>query len=98
MTGGRPDQLFYGEQEDRRNLGARAIDNAELLDGPRIEVARLRATWLADLMTDPVPLAVILKASGLKTARTLAEVMPHLGPWLDHKGLTNALTDLRGQR
>jgi hypothetical protein len=97
MTGGRPNQLFYGEQEDRRNLGARAIDNAELLDGPRIEVARLRATWLADLMTDPVPLAVILKASGLKTARTLAEVMPHLDGWLDHKGLTNAQTDLRGQ-
>jgi hypothetical protein len=98
ITGADPDGLFYGENQDRRNLGARAIDNAELLDGPRIEPSRLRATWLADLMTDPVPLAVILKASGLKTARTLAELMPHLDPWLDHKGLTNVQTDLRGQR
>lgn len=39
-----------------------------------------------------------LKASGLKTARTLAELMPHLAPWLDHEGLTSAQTDLRGQR
>jgi len=96
MSGADPTGLFYGEREDRRNLGARAITNAELLDGPRIEVARLRATWLADLMTDPVPLAVVLKASGLKTARTLAELMQHLEPWMRHKGLTGAGTDLRG--
>jgi hypothetical protein len=90
MVDADPGGLFYGEREDRRNRGARAVSNAELLDEPRIEVARLRATWLADLMTDPVPLAVILKASGLKTARTLAELMPHLDPWMRHKGLTGA--------
>lgn len=98
MVGADPDGLFYGEREDRRNLGARAVDNAELLDGPRIEIGRLRATWLADLMTDPVPLAVILKAAGLKTARTLAELMPHLEPWMLHKGLTLPATDLGGEQ
>ena len=32
----------------------------------------LRATWLAYLMTDSIPLAVILQAAGLKSARIRA--------------------------
>jgi hypothetical protein len=50
-------------------------------------------------MTDSIPLAVILQAAGLKSARTLAELQPHLGPWLEHKGLTQAPhTGLRGEQ
>lgn len=80
-------QLLIGRKQDRRNTAARATERAALHNIPHIEPARLRATWLADLMTDAIPLAVILQAAGLRSARTLAELQPHLGPWLEHKGL-----------
>ena len=96
---GRPaGQLLLGHKQDRRNTAARATERAALYKVPHIEPARLRATWLADLMTDAIPLAVILQAAGLKSARTLSELQSHLGPWLAHKGLT--ITDsavLRGE-
>lgn len=92
---GAPDRLLYGFKEDRRNIGARAVDNATLSGCPHIEPSRLRSTWLADLMTDPIPVAVILKAAGLSSARTLADLLPHLDPWIDLKGLRAA--DLRGE-
>jgi hypothetical protein len=79
--------LLIGQKADRRNTAARATERAALHNIPHIEPARLRATWLADLMTDAVPLAVILQAAGLKSARTLSELQPHLGPWLEHKGI-----------
>lgn len=92
-------QLLIGRKQDRRNTAARATERAALHNVPHIEPARLRATWLADLMTDSIPLAVILQAAGLKSARTLAELQPHLGPWLEHKGLTEvSSTGLRGEQ
>jgi hypothetical protein len=48
-------------------------------------------------MTDAVPIGVLLQAAGLKSARTLVDLMPHVGPWLEHKGLTAPAADaLRG--
>lgn len=86
------EQLLLGHKEDRRNTAARATERAALYKVPHIEPARLRATWLADLMTDAIPLAVILQAAGLKSARTLSELQAHLGPWLTHKGLTDTVS------
>lgn len=92
-------RLLIGRKQDRRNTAARATERAALHNVPHIEPARLRATWLADLMTDSIPLAVILQAAGLKSPRTLAELQPHLGPWLEHKGLTEPpSTGLRGEQ
>jgi hypothetical protein len=39
-------------------------------------------------MADTVPIGVLLRAAGLKSARTLVDLVPHLSPWLEHKGLT----------
>jgi hypothetical protein len=39
-------------------------------------------------MTDSIPLAVILQAAGLKSARTLVDVLPHTELWLHAKGLS----------
>ena len=96
------EQLLVGKI-DRRNTAARATEKAARIGVPHIEPARLRATWLADLMTDPIPLALILQAAGLKSARTLVDLQPHLGPWLAHKGFNNlqetatvAATGMRG--
>jgi hypothetical protein len=85
-------ELVLGRKQDRRNTAARAVERAALHNVPHIKPARLRATWFADLMTDPIPLAVILQAAGLKSARTLSELHPHLGPWLEHKNLTQVET------
>ena len=92
-------RLLLGHKQDRRNTAARATERAALHNVPHIEPARLRATWLADLMTDSIPIALILQAAGLKSARTLSELQPHLGPWLQHKGLTSPIQDdaLRGE-
>ena len=90
--------LLLGRKEDRRNTMARVLERAVVHKVPRIEPARLRATWLADLMTDAIPLAVILQAAGLKSARTLSELQPHLGPWLAFKNLPGTdATLLRGE-
>jgi hypothetical protein len=93
-------QLLLGRDEDRRNTAARAVENAALYRVPAINQARLRSTWLADLMTDSVPIGVLMRAAGLQSARTLVDLLPHLDPWLEAKGLRQASTDdsLRGAR
>ena len=97
IEGRQPDELVIGRKRDRRNTAARVIEDAALYRVPHIEPARMRTTWLADLMTDPIPLAVILQAAGLKSARTLVDVLPHLGPWRELKGLPAVSLDvLRG--
>lgn len=92
IDGRRSFELVLGDKVDRRNTAARAVENAALYNVAHIEAARLRATWLADLMTDTIPIGVILHAAGLKSARTLVDLMPHLGPWLEHKGLSTPTT------
>jgi hypothetical protein len=72
-------ELLLGRREDRRNIAARAVSAAVLLgDCPRIVQSRLRASWLAELMRHRVPLAVIMRAAGLRSARTLGDLLPHL--------------------
>lgn len=88
VQGRRSGELLLGEKADRRNTAARAVENAALYNVPHIEPARLRATWLADLMTDTVPIGLLLQAAGLRSARTLVDLMPHLGPWTEHRGLS----------
>lgn len=76
-----PAELLLGRVEERRNLAAQAIDDVVVLgDCPRIEQARLRATWLATLLRQPVPLDVVMTAAGLRSARTLADLLEHLEP------------------
>ncbi len=98
LAGRAPGELVIGADINRRNTAARIIEKAALYKVPHIEPARMRATWLADLMTDPIPLAVILRAAGLKSARTLTDVMTHIDPWADFKGqpATSTGHDMRG--
>lgn len=88
-----PGRLVLGRKKDRRNLVGKIVEQADLLgDAPHIEQNRLRATWLVDLMTDHVPIAVILQAAGLESARTITDLYGHLGrDDHDHQ------QDLRGQ-
>lgn len=71
--------LVIGREVKRRNLAAAVIADAEIVDNvPHIEPSRLRSTWLTWLMHQPVPLNVVIAAAGLKTARTLLELMTHI--------------------
>jgi hypothetical protein len=72
-------QPLIGRVKTRRNVAAAVYADAVLLGSlPKLEQSRLRTTWLATLMSRPVPLAVILTAAGLKSTRTLFDLLPHL--------------------
>jgi hypothetical protein len=73
--------LVVGNVEGRTTTPSKVIEKAELFDDvPRIDVGRLRSTWLLWLMTQRVPVQVILSVAGLATARSLAELSEHLPP------------------
>lgn len=42
-----------------------------------IEASRLRNTWLVAAMCAPVPLADLLRAAGLRSARTIGDLLPY---------------------
>ena len=46
-------------------------------DLPRLEVARLRATWMVCLMSAWVPVATIMQLAGVKTMRVFEDLLPY---------------------
>jgi hypothetical protein len=80
---------LVGHESGGRNSPAAALDRGIWHGAPSVCASRLRATWLADLLTEPIPLAMILRAAGLQSARTISELMPHIDPWLQDKGLAS---------
>ncbi len=78
LTGLRSGALLLGRNANRRNVTAHIVADAVALGkAPHIEQSRLRSTWLTELMCAPVPLAVILTSSGLRSSRSLVELLPH---------------------
>jgi hypothetical protein len=76
---GRPRSgLMLGRKPGRRNVTTPAFEHLVTADGREIviEVPRLRSTWLVAHMTAAVPLAVLLTAAGLRSARTLTDLLP----------------------
>lgn len=79
LTGLAPEQLLIGREPGRHNVASQVFGRAKLYGNlPALEQSRLRTTWLGTLMTRPVPLAVICRAAGLKSTRTLFDLLPHL--------------------
>jgi hypothetical protein len=80
LVGLRPSQLVLRNSgREKTNPVGRVIDDIESFDDtPAIDVARLRSTWLSWLMSEPVPLRIVMQTAGLKSARTLADLLPHL--------------------
>lgn len=73
--------LVIGKDVNRHNIVSSIVEKCEIFgDVPRIEAGRMRSTWLAWLVARAVPVQVILTAAGLQSARTLAELLPHLPP------------------
>lgn len=65
--------LLFGSAKNAIN---HIVEQSECLstDVPRLEVSRLRTTWLAELMTLPIPLSTLMAAAGLQSARAFADV------------------------
>jgi hypothetical protein len=93
LEGLRPNDLVLGAIEGRRNITSDIVGRADILgtDCPAIDVYRLRTTWLAELMTEAVPLNVLLHAADLKSARSLTDIIA----WLPNPALD--ATVLRGR-
>lgn len=70
---------LYGRDPARRNSVCRVAAEARTASGKGIDVngARMRSTWLVAVMSAPVPLGAVLAASGLRTARTVADLLPY---------------------
>lgn len=71
-----------GVKADRKNGANRVAAKAVTATGTGIDVdaARLRATWLVACMSAAVPLGALLHAAGLRTPRTLADLLPFCPP------------------
>jgi integrase len=71
-----PSSLALGTVRNRRNIAGEIIDRTVALGNscPHIEAGRLRTTWIAELMSEAIPVQVILNAAGLKGARTLTDL------------------------
>jgi integrase len=73
--------LALGLPADARNLAAGAMEDAVLGDDcPHIEQSRLRHTWLALLLTARIPLTTLLEVAGLRSPKTLTDLLEHLSP------------------
>ncbi|HEU4675331.1 MAG TPA: hypothetical protein VFS29_05055, partial [Motilibacteraceae bacterium] len=69
-----------GRKATRRNVTTPTVASAVTAQAGvtvEIEVNRLRATWLVACMSANVPLAALLAAAGLRSARTLTDLLAH---------------------
>lgn len=74
----RVDGLLVGPSAGNRNVISQLTDG--IVGGgdlPRLEVARLRHTWLVCLMNAWVPVSAIMNLAGIKTTRILEDLLPY---------------------
>jgi hypothetical protein len=84
---------LLGQKAGRRNVTTPALAHAVTAteDGVDIAVNRLRATWLVACLSAGVPLGSLLHAAGLRSARTLTDLLPYC-PAPDAAAVTALLT------
>lgn len=84
ITGVAADHTLFGRCTGGRNAINEVLSKLVYSEGDlTFDAARMRTTWLAWLVTQPVSLRTILEVSGLQSARTLAEiieVLPQCAP------------------
>lgn len=68
--------LAIGTVRNRKNIAGEVLGRAVALgkNAPHIEASRLRTTYIAELMSEAIPVQVILNATGLVGARTLTDL------------------------
>lgn len=85
---------LVGRHGGKNAVGA-AIDRAKTADDSALalDIRRLRNTWLVLAMSSPVPLADLMRAAGLASSRTFANLLPYCPP-SDQATLDQVLTDM----
>jgi len=79
IDGLHPDDLVIKERQTRSNVTGQILDRIERgATDPKIDTYRLRNTWLVTQLGRSVPLNVLLAASGLQGARTLADLISYV--------------------
>ena len=79
IKGVKKDEPVLKLGRDKVNPVARVIEDAELFDDvPKVDMRRLRTTWITWLVKQPIPLNVVLAASGLTSARTIVDMIDAL--------------------
>lgn len=94
---GPADALVLGRKETRRNVtivARRGIVTATAGEAITIQPHRLRTTWLFACMNAAVPLADLLRLAGLKSARSLADLLP-LCPPHDPAAIATVVAEIR---
>lgn len=76
LHGVAPGQLVVGTKRDRKNMCARIYSHA-IFEGdvPHLEQGRMRTTWILDLLRQGVTLPVLMHAAGLRSARTITDIV-----------------------
>jgi hypothetical protein len=76
LVGLKPNSLALGKIQDRRNIAGEIFERTVGLGGnaPKLDASRLRTTYIAELMSEAIPIQVILHATGLHSARTLTDL------------------------
>jgi hypothetical protein len=77
---GLPDDApLHGGSPERRDPTSPVLQNTVVSSGKQVdvEVARLRSTWLVAAMNASVPLATLMRAAGLQSARSFADLLPY---------------------
>lgn len=79
IMGLRPSAPVVGASHERRNVAGRVIADAIVPSTvPHIEQSRLRATWLAHLRQQPIPILDVLEVAGIKSVQTLVDIARYL--------------------
>ena len=77
LHNGGPDSLLIGHFAGRHNVNTLTMTTAD--NTPiRLDIARLRTTWLFAMMHVAIPLPRLLADAGLTTAHTLADLLPYI--------------------
>ena len=73
---------LVGLRPDRRNVTSSSLARAVTATSTGVDVipARLRSTWLVACLSADVPLRELLHAAGLRSARTLIDLLPYCPP------------------
>lgn len=79
LEGADPRMPLIGFDSGCHNVTSRIFDRVTWVGTlPKLDQNRLRTTWIAWLMQRPVPLSVICTAAGLKSTRTLFDLLKHI--------------------
>jgi hypothetical protein len=81
VAGGGEGWLFRPGARRTKNAVTNFLDRTAPDHGvPRLVMARLRASWLVELLETEVPISVVVAAAGVDSLHALSRLMPHVTP------------------